>query len=109
MKKALNLGLLLSFLVTIAVPVTGIPIHKLASALFGLLCVVHTIVYRNILGVKRWLLLALVSASFASGVLGLILETVPQVLILHRVLSIGAVFFLAIHIYVFRRRFGTTK
>ena len=37
MKKFLNIALLISFLVTIMVPLTGVHIHKLASVLFLLL------------------------------------------------------------------------
>lgn len=104
MKKVLNIALLLSFIVTILVPLTGIIVHKLASVLFLLLCIVHTVVYRKKLGAKRYLLLALVIASFATGLFGLILDQYPIVLILHRVLSIGLVFFLAIHIFLFHKR-----
>jgi len=104
MKKLLNIALLLSFLVTIMVPLTGIHIHKLASVLFLLLSIVHTIGYRKKLGGKRWLLLGLIVISFASGLFGMILDQFPIILILHRCISIGLVFFLAIHIFVFHRK-----
>lgn len=104
MKKCLNLALLISFLVTILVPLTGIHMHKLASVLFLLLSIVHTIVYRKKLGAKRWLLLGLILISFATGLFGLILDHIPQVLILHRVTSIALIFFLAIHIFVFHKK-----
>lgn len=104
MKKALNIALLLSFLVTIMVPLTGIHIHKPASALFLLLSIVHTVVYRKKLGAKRWLLLGLIVISFATGLFGMILDRYPIVLILHRCISIAVVFFLAIHIFVFHRK-----
>ena len=105
MKKLLNIALLISFLVTIMVPLTGVHIHKLASVLFLLLSIVHTITYRKKLGAKRWLLLALIVVSFATGLFGMILDQFPVVLILHRTLSITLVFFLAIHIFVFHRKF----
>ena len=104
MKKKLNIALLLSFLVTIMVPLTGVHIHKLASVLFLLLSIVHTIVYRKKLGVKRLLLLALIVISFATGLFGMILDQFPIILILHRCLSITSVFFLAIHIFVFHKK-----
>ena len=104
MKKQLNIALLISFLVTIMVPLTGIHIHKLASVLFLLLSIVHTVVYRRKLGTKRWLLLALIVFSFATGLFGMILDQFPIILILHRCISIALVFFLAIHIFVFRRK-----
>lgn len=104
MKKFLNIALLVSFIVTIMAPLTGIIIHKLASVLFLLLCIVHTVVYRKKLGAKRWLLLALVIISFATGLFGMILHQYPILLILHRAISIVMVFFLAIHIFVFHRK-----
>ena len=104
MKKVLNIALLISFVVTIMVPLTGIHIHKLASVLFLLLSIIHTVTYRRKLGMKRWLLLGLIIVSFATGLFGLILDQFPFILILHRVISIAAVFFLTIHIFVFHRK-----
>lgn len=105
MKNFLNITLLISFLVTTMVPLTGVHIHKLASVLFLLLSIVHTIVYRKKLGAKRWLLLALTVVSFATGLFGMILDRSPIILILHRCISIALVFFLAIHIFVFHKKF----
>lgn len=104
MKKLLNLALLVSFLVTILVPLTGIHIHKLASVVFLLLAIVHTFSYRKKLGIKRYLLLGLVVLCFLTGLFGMILDAYPLVLILHRVISIASVFFLAIHIFVFHKK-----
>ena len=67
MKKFLNIALLLSFWVTIMVPVTGILIHKLASAVFLLLSIVHTIVYRKRMSRKRWGLLIILLLAFFTG------------------------------------------
>ena len=104
MKKALNIALLISFIVTIMVPLTGIHIHKMASVLFLLLSIVHTVTYRKKLGVKRWLLVGLILISFGTGLFGMILDHIPIVLILHRVVSIALVFFLAIQIFVFHKK-----
>lgn len=104
MKKFLNIALLISFAVTVLVPLTGVHIHKIASVIFLLLSIVHTIAYRKKLGVKRWLLLGLILVSFASGLFGMILDQLPIVLILHRVISIALVFFLAIHIFAFHKK-----
>ena len=104
MKKFLNIALLISFLVTIMVPLTGVHIHKPASVLFLLLSIVHTIVYRKKLGTKRWLLLGSIVFSFATGLFGMILDQLPIILILHRCISIALVFFLAIHIFVFHKK-----
>lgn len=105
MKKLLNYLLLVSFIVTIMVPLTGVHIHKLASTIFLLLCIIHTFVYRKKLQAKRWGLLLLILVSFATGVFGMILDHIPIVLILHRAISIGIVFFLAIHIFVFHKKY----
>ncbi len=105
MKKVLNLALLISFVLTVMVPLTGIHIHKLASVIFLLLSLVHTVVYRKELGAKRWLLLILILVSFVTGIFGMILDHIPMVLIAHRAISIALVFFLAIHIFVFQKRF----
>ena len=104
MKKILNITLLLSFSGTVLVPLTGIPIHKMASVLFLLLSLIHTVIYRRKLGAKRWLLLSIIVISFATGLFGMILDHIPMVLILHRAISIALVFFLAIHIYVFHKK-----
>ena len=104
MKKILNFALLISFVVTILVPLTGIHVHKLASVIFLLLSIVHTVAYRKKLGMKRWLLLGLILISFATGLFGMILDQFPIVRILHRVISIMLVFFLAIHIFVFHKK-----
>ena len=86
------------------VPLTGVHIHKMASVIFLLLSVVHTVVYRKKMGAKRWLLLGSILISFASGLFGIILDQFPVVLILHRVISIMLIFFLAIHIFVFHKK-----
>jgi hypothetical protein len=104
MKKLLNIALLVSFVVTIMVPLTGVHIHKLASVIFLLLSIVHTITYRKKLGAKRWLLLGLTIISFTTGLFGMILDQLPMVLIHHRTISIALVFFLAIHIFVFYKK-----
>ena len=104
MKKILNIALLISFIVTIMVPLTGVHIHKMASVIFLLLSLVHTIAYRKKLAVKRRLLLTTIVVSFATGLFGMILDHIPVLLILHRAISIALVFFLAIHIFVFHKK-----
>ena len=104
MKKILNIALFAGFTMTVMVPLTGVHIHKMASAIFLLLSLVHTIVYRKKLGVKRWLLLVAIVISFATGLFGMILDHVSVVLIFHRAISITLVFFLAIHIFLFHKK-----
>ena len=103
-RKLLNAALLLTFLITILAPLTGIIVHKLASTLFLLLSLIHTSVYHKHLTRKRLILLAVIFLAFFSGLFGLIFEEIPLILALHKVISIAAVFFLAIHIFVFRSR-----
>lgn len=109
MKKILNYLLLISFIITNLVPITGIAIHKMASVFFLLLCVVHTIIYRRQMQWKRWILLGIIVISFATGLFGMILDEMPIVLALHKAISIASVFFLAIHIFVFHRRMKKMK
>ena len=45
MRKVLNLGLLISFIVTMMAPLTGVYIHKLASLLFLVFSILHVSVY----------------------------------------------------------------
>ena len=104
MKKTLHYALLISFVITIMVPLTGVHIHKLASVIFLLLSIVHAVIYRKQLNAKRWLLLAMILLSFVTGLFGMILDQVPLVLAFHRVISIAVVFFLAIHIFVFHKK-----
>ena len=109
-KKTLNLLLLLSFIVTVLVPLTGVPVHKMASALFLILAIVHTIVYRKTLGTKKYLLLGVVFLAFSSGLFGMIFDQFPIILSLHKVISIASVFFLAIHIFVkFKKQTGKKR
>ena len=104
MKKTLNYALLISFVITIMVPLTGVHIHKLASVIFLLFSIVHTVIYRKQLNAKRWLSLAMILFSFVTGLFGMILDQIPLILAFHRVISITVVFFLAIHIFVFHKR-----
>lgn len=102
--RILNLLLLTTFLITIMAPITGMVVHKLASTAFLLLCLLHTFVYRKNMNGKRYLALAVILIAFASGILALICEDIVLVLAIHKVVSIAAVFILAIHIFVFHRR-----
>lgn len=104
MKKGLNIALLISFVLTIMVPMTGIHIHKMASVVFLLLSIVHTIIYRKRLGAKKYILLAMTMLSFFTGLFGMILDQLPLILMLHRCLSIMVVFFMAIHIFIYHRK-----
>lgn len=104
MKKLLNYLLLVTFVLTNLVPLTGVKVHKVVSVLFLLLCIVHTAVYWKKLSGKRIALLSVVVLAFASGVLGMIFYQYPIVIALHKAISIVSVFFLAIHIFVFRKR-----
>lgn len=102
--KILNIALLISFVVTVLPPLTGIVVHKLASVVFLLLSLIHTVVYRKKLSGKRIALLAIIVIAFLSGIFGMIFDEIPMILALHKAVSIASVFFLAIHIFVFHKR-----
>jgi len=103
-RKIWNILLLVSFIVTLLVPLTGIHIHKLASALFLLLSLIHIFMYRKGMGAKRYALIAIILVSFLTGLFGMIYEEIAFILQMHRVVSIAVVFFLAIHIFVFQKK-----
>ena len=105
MKKSLNILLLISFVITILAPVTGKHIHKLAATVFLLLNIIHIVVYRKKLNFKRWLLLAIILISFIIGFFSMLWNHIPVILKMHRTISIGTVFFLAIHIFMFHKSF----
>lgn len=105
----LNYLLLITFIVTNMVPLTGIAIHKLASAFFLVLCIIHTVRYRKKLQWKRVVLLGIILLAFLSGLFGMIWDEIPVVLAFHKVISIGSVFILAIHIFVFHKRLRKKK
>lgn len=102
--KVLNILLLIAFVLTIMVPLTGLIIHKLASLAFLLLCIVHTIVYRKKMNWKRWGVLGIIFVAFFSGIFGMVFEEIPVIIAMHKAISISTVFFLAIHIFVFHRK-----
>ena len=102
--KLINRLLLITFFITIMAPLTGIIIHKMASLIFLLLCIVHTIVYRNKMNAKRYGVLAIVFVCFVSGIFGMIFDHIPMVLAMHKAVSIISVFILAIHIFVYHKK-----
>ncbi len=105
-KKILNILLLIFFVITMMVPLTGVHIHKMASALFLLLSIVHTCVYHKKLNAKKLMLLGVIVVAFLSGLFGMILDQFAIILILHKVISIASVFFIAIHIFVYHKRYN---
>lgn len=105
----MNILLLITFIITNMVPLTGVHVHKMASTLFLILCIVHTIKYRKRLGMKRFLLLGIIIVSFATGLFGMIFDQYPIILALHKVISIASVYFLAIHIFVYHKRLNKKR
>ena len=91
MKRILNTLLFLTFILTLLVPITGVHIHKLASVIFLILCLVHTGVYWKKMNIFRFFVLGLIFEVFLTGLFGMIS-------------SIAVVFFLAIHIFVFKKK-----
>ena len=105
MKRVFSLLLAVSLVLTLLVPFTGVVVHKLASTVFLLLCLGHTVASRKKMGPRRWALLGAVVLAFVSGVLSLVFAAIPWVLALHKAISITCGFFLAIHIFAYRRGF----
>lgn len=104
MKKALNFLLLLSFLLTLLVPLTGVHFHKAVSLLFLLLSVFHVTIYRSRMNSKRWLLWGLILLCFASGIAGMLFAEIPLLMALHKISSFALIFFLGIHLFLYRNR-----
>lgn len=104
MKKVLNLLLLLSFFLTVLAPLTGIHFHKLFSLLFLLLSAIHGVIYRNKMGWCRLLLFGLILLCFASGITGIIFTEILILMAIHKVTAFFLIFFLGIHIFLFRNR-----
>lgn len=102
--KILNILLLITFVITIMAPLTGMIVHKMASVIFLLLCLVHTIMYRKQMNWKRFLVLGIIITAFLSGIFGMIFDEVQVVLAFHKAISIVSVFFLAIHIFVYHKK-----
>lgn len=101
----LNILLLITFILTIMAPLTGIIIHKLAGTLFLLLCIIHTCMYSKKLDFRKYIILGIVIFCFVSGILGMIFDEIPLILAIHKAISIISVFFLAIHIFIYHKRF----
>ena len=103
-KKILNVLLLVFFVITIMVPITGVQVHKMVSTLFLILSIVHTCVYYKKFSAKKLMLLSVIVVAFLSGLFGMILDQFAIILILHKAISIASVFFIAIHIFVYHKR-----
>lgn len=100
MKKIFNILLVVTFIVSIMVPLTGIKIHKISSTLFLIFSLIHIVINRKRLGLKGYLFLCLILITFISGLFGMIIDEYSILVVLHKVLSIVVVFFLAIHIFI---------
>ena len=103
MKKIFNILLLVTFIVTIMAPLTGIKIHKISSTLFLIFSLIHIVINRKKLGLKGYLFSCLMLITFISGLFGMIFDEYSILVGLHKVLSIVVVFFLAIHIFIYHK------
>ena len=70
MKRILNTLLFLTFILTLLVPITGVHIHKLASVIFLILCLVNTGVYWKKMNIFRFFVLGLIFEVFLTGLFG---------------------------------------
>lgn len=78
MKRILNTLLFLTFILTLLVPITGVHIHKLASVIFLILCLVHTGVYWKKMNIFRFFVLGLIFEVFLTGLFGMIFKQYPD-------------------------------
>jgi hypothetical protein len=103
LKKVLNYLLVISFIITILVPITGVIIHKMAATFFLLLSIIHVIIYSKKMNLKRYLLLVMIIISFALGVMAFIY---PDSLweSTHVIISFFIMMFLAIHMFLCHRK-----
>ena len=53
---------------------------------------------------KRFAVLGIVFIAFLSGIFGMIIDHIPMVLAFHKAISIGSVFILAVHIFVYHKK-----
>ena len=106
MKKSLDIVLLITFVLTLLVPITGVHVHKLVSLLFLILCLVHTVLHWRKMNGSRWAVLVMILTCFLTGVFGMVFEEYPWILALHKVISIAVVAFLAIHIFKYGRLYA---
>lgn len=104
MKKVFHFLLLISFVITIMMPLTGVHIHKLAAVCFVLFSLMHTISCRKKIGIKCGGLWGLIMIAFGTGICGMIWEEISIILAVHRISSIALIFFLAIHIFKFHKK-----
>lgn len=100
-KTIINILLLISFIITLLVPITGIIVHKFSSFVFMILCIVHTLIYYKKINYKKILLLLISVIVFISGILAMF---IPIFVNMHKVLSILYVLFMGGHLFIYHRR-----
>ena len=89
----------------IAWPITGVHIHKLASVIFLILCLVHTGVYWKKMNIFRFFVLGLIFEVFLTGLFGMIFKQYPIILSIHTISSIAVVSFWQYIFLYLRKRF----
>lgn len=92
--------LLISFIVTIMEPLTGVMVHKLASTLFLILCIIHAVRCRKKMDVRKYALLGMLLLSFISGIFGMIYDEVPIILEMYKAITILFVFVVPVHMFL---------
>ena len=94
--------LLITFFLTIMEPLTGVMVHKLASTLFLILCIIHTVRCRKKMDVRKYALLGMLLLSFISGIFGMIYDEIPIILEMHKAITILFVFVVPVHMLLSR-------
>ncbi len=105
-KTILNILLLITFIITLLVPITGLIVHKISSCIFMLLTIIHTIIYHNKINYKHIILFVITIIVFICGMLAMIL---PLFINIHKVLSIIYVLFMGGHLFIYHKRLFKKK
>ena len=79
-------------------------LNTLSFLTFILTFLVHTGVYWKKMNIFRFFVLGLIFEVFLTGLFGMIFKQYPIILSIHTISSIAVVFFLAIHIFVFKKK-----
>lgn len=106
LKRIISIGLVMSFALIFLVPITGIAIHKISSAIFLLLSIIHTLIYIKGMNIKKLLLLIIVLIAFISGIMAMLGEFW---LVVHRTIGIISIIAIAIHLFVYHKRIVKNK
>lgn len=88
MKQTLQVSIFISLLFTIAVPITGIHLHKVGATLFVILSAIYAFTQNNYSKKVIFGFLGFAVLIFVMGLLGMINAHIPALLSVHKALSL---------------------